>query len=44
MASGTYNATTNTYAYAFTSSTLGNQITFTDASRWQLQIGAKIDF
>jgi len=44
VASGTYNATTNTYAYAFTSSTLGNQITFTDASRWQLQIGAKIDF
>ena len=39
-----HNATANTYAYAFTSSTLGNQITFTDLSRWQLQIGAKIEF
>ena len=44
VASGTYNATTNTYAYAFTSSTLGGQITFTDLSRWQLQIGAKLEF
>jgi len=44
VASAAYNATTNTYAYTFTSSTLANQVTFTDLSRWQLQIGAKIDF
>ena len=44
VASATFNAATNTYAYTFTSSTLGNQITFTDLSRWQLQIGAKIEF
>jgi Carboxypeptidase regulatory-like domain len=44
VASATYNAATNQYAYTFTSSTLGGQITFTDLSRWQLQIGAKLEF
>jgi hypothetical protein len=44
VATAAYNATTNTYGYTFTSSTLGNQITFTDLSRWQLQIGAKLEF
>jgi len=32
------------YAYTFTSSTLSSQPTFVDLSRWQLQIGAKIQF
>jgi hypothetical protein len=44
VASASFNATTNTYAYTFTANTLGNQITFTDLSRWQVQIGAKIEF
>ena len=44
VASATFNAATNTYAYTFTSSTLSSQPTFTVLSRWNLQIGAKVDF
>ena len=32
------------YAYTFTSSTLSSQPTFIDLSRWQFQIGAKLQF
>jgi hypothetical protein len=44
VAGATYSAATNTYAYTFSSSTLSSQPTFPDLSRWQLQIGAKIEF
>ncbi len=44
VAGATYNAATNTYAYTFSSSTLSSQPTFTDLSRWQVQIGAKLEF
>ena len=32
------------YVYTFSSSTLTSLITFTDLSRWQLQLGARVDF
>jgi Carboxypeptidase regulatory-like domain len=44
VAGGTYNAATGTYAYTFSSSTLSSQPTFTELSRWQLQLGAKLAF
>ena len=44
VAGATYNAATNTYAYTFSSSTLSSQPTFPDLSRWQVQIGAKLEF
>ncbi|MFI5358082.1 MAG: hypothetical protein ACHQ4G_12175, partial [Opitutales bacterium] len=44
VASATYNPTTAQYVYTFTSSTLGTPINFTDLSRWQLQVGAKLSF
>ncbi len=44
VAQATYNAATNQYAYTFTSSTLGGQITFANQSRWQLQVGAALEF
>ncbi len=44
VASATYNAATNQYNYTFTSSTLASQINFTDLSRWQVQLGAQLQF
>ena len=44
VAQANYNPTTNQYAYTFTSSTLGTPINFTDLSRYQIQVGAKISF
>jgi hypothetical protein len=40
----TYNAATNTYAYAFDPTKTSGQPYFTDLSRWQLQLGARISF
>ena len=48
VASATYTAATNTYAYTFTNSgtspTLGSTTTFTELSRFQLQLGLKLAF
>ena len=42
-----YHAVTNAagqYVYTFNANTLTTPVTFTELSRWQLQIGAKIEF
>jgi len=44
VCSASYSSSTGKYTYAFTSSTLGGTTNFTDLSRWQLQIGAKLQF
>ncbi len=43
VASTTVNAS-GQYVYTFSSSTLGSQLVFADLSRWQLQLGAKLEF
>ncbi len=43
IASATVNAS-GQYVYTFSSSTLGSQLVFTDLSRWQLQVGARLEF
>ena len=43
IASATVNAS-GQYVYTFSSSTLGTAQVFTDLSRWQLQVGARLDF
>jgi hypothetical protein len=43
VASATVNAS-GQYVYTFSSSTLGSQQVFTDLSRWQLQLGARLEF
>lgn len=43
VASATVNAS-GQYVYTFSSSTQGTQQVFTDLSRWQLQLGARIEF
>lgn len=43
VASATINAA-NQYVYTFSPSTMASLITFTDLSRWQLQLGARVDF
>jgi hypothetical protein len=40
----TYNATTNQYNYSWSGSNVSVQPAFTDLSRWQLQIGARLEF
>ena len=40
----TYSAATNTYTYAWNPAQVSAQPPFTDLSRWQLQIGAKLEF
>ena len=42
--SATYNAATNQYTYTFVPGSVSAQPAFTDLSRWQAQIGAKIEF
>jgi hypothetical protein len=42
--SATYNATTNQYTYTFSPNGVSAQPPFTDLSRWQLQVGAKLEF
>jgi hypothetical protein len=43
IASATVNGA-GQYVYTFSSSTLGSAQVFTDLSRWQLQVGAKLEF
>lgn len=43
VASATVNGS-GQYVYTFNSSTVTSLITFTDLSRWQLQLGAKLEF
>jgi hypothetical protein len=43
VASATVNGA-GQYVYTFSSSTLGTAQVFTDLSRWQLQVGAKLEF
>jgi len=40
----TYTASTNTYTYTWNPAQVSAQPPFTDLSRWQLQIGAKLEF
>jgi hypothetical protein len=40
----TYNSTTNQYIYTFVPGSVSAQPPFTDLSRWQAQIGAKLEF
>ncbi|HUJ44307.1 MAG TPA: carboxypeptidase regulatory-like domain-containing protein [Opitutaceae bacterium] len=40
----TYVASTNTYTYAWNPTQVSAQPAFTDLSRWQMQIGAKLEF
>jgi len=40
----TYNAATNQYTYTFNPNSVSAQPPFTDLSRWQLQVGAKLEF
>jgi hypothetical protein len=39
-----YNAKTNQYIYTFNPGTLGTQSIYSDESRWQLQVGARLEF
>ncbi len=41
---GTYNAATNQYAYSFNATQVSAQPPFTDLSRYQIQIGARLEF
>ncbi len=39
-----YNAKTNQYIYTFNPGTLGTPSIYSDLSRWQVQVGAKLEF
>jgi hypothetical protein len=39
-----YNKVTNQYQYVFNAGTLGSPSIYSDESRWQIQIGARIEF
>jgi len=39
-----YNAKTNQYEYVFNNGTLGTPSIYSDESRWQVQVGARLDF
>ena len=39
-----YNKATGQYQYVFNPGTLGTPSIYSDLSRWQLQVGARIDF
>jgi hypothetical protein len=39
-----YNATTNKYQYVFNAGTLGTPSIYSDLSRWQVQVGARVEF
>ena len=39
-----YNKTTNQYQYVFNAGTLGTPSIYSDLSRWQVQVGARLEF
>jgi hypothetical protein len=42
--SASYNSATNKYNYTWNPSYVSSQPAFTDLSRWQFQVGAKLEF
>ena len=44
IAGAGYDKVTNKYIYVFNAGTLGVPTIYSDESRWQLQVGARLEF